>query len=53
LNEPEKTYFKDTGKPDGEACREDGTLKDVDELVWPDSPSDEVLKNVFVSEPPC
>ena len=34
------TYFKDTSKPDGDACREDGTLKDASELEWPNSPSD-------------
>lgn len=27
-------------KPDGEACREDGTLKDASELEWPNSPSE-------------
>jgi hypothetical protein len=37
-----KTYSKDTTKPDGDACREDGTLKEADEMVWPNSPSDEV-----------
>ena len=34
------TYFKDASKPDGDACREDGTLKDASELEWPNSPSD-------------
>ena len=31
---------KDLDKPDGEACNEDGTLKDVEEMVWVNSPSD-------------
>ena len=34
------TYFKDTSKPDGDACREDGTLKDASEMDWADSPSE-------------
>jgi hypothetical protein len=34
------TYFKDASKPDGDACREDGTLKDASEMDWPDSPSE-------------
>jgi hypothetical protein len=32
--------YKDYSKPDGEACRDDGTLKDASELEWPNSPSD-------------
>jgi hypothetical protein len=55
LNEPGKTYSKDIEKPDGDACRKDGTLKDADELYWPDSPSDEIglgLKNDIVSQSP-
>jgi hypothetical protein len=35
-----KQIYKDYSKPDGEACQEDGTLKDASELDWPDSPSD-------------
>ena len=35
-----KQIYKDYSKPNGEACREEGTLKDVSELDWPDSPSD-------------
>lgn len=31
--------FKDTTKPDGDACRPDGTLKDASEMEWLDSPS--------------
>jgi hypothetical protein len=31
---------KDLSKPDGEACNEDGTLKDASEMDWPDSPSE-------------
>ena len=34
------TYFKDMSKPDGDACREDRTLKDACEMDWPDSPSE-------------
>ena len=29
----------DTSKPVGDACREDGTLKDAGEMEWPDSPT--------------
>jgi hypothetical protein len=35
-----KTFLKDSSKPDGDACRDDGTLKDASELDWPNSPSD-------------
>jgi hypothetical protein len=38
-NEKGKTYEKDITKPDGDACNEDGTLKDASELEWPDSPT--------------
>jgi len=37
-NEKENTYTMDQTKPVGEACNEDGTLKDASELDWPDSP---------------
>ena len=30
----------DKSKPEGDACREDGTLKDASELDWPDSPTE-------------
>ena len=33
---------KDTSKPDGEACRADGTLKDADEMEWPNLPSEDI-----------
>ena len=33
------THHKDASKPDGEACHEDGTLKDVSEITWLHSPS--------------
>jgi hypothetical protein len=36
-NEKEKTYLRDVTKPVGNACHDDGTLKDADEMVWPDS----------------
>ena len=39
-NERAKTYMRDVTKPVGDACRDDGTLKDADELEWPDSPSE-------------
>ena len=32
--------YKDYSKPDGEACQDDGTLKDASELEWPNSLSD-------------
>ena len=35
-----KTYLRDMTKPVGNACRDDGTLKDADELEWPDSPTE-------------
>ena len=35
-----KIYFKDSSKPDGDACNDDSTLKDASELEWPDSPSE-------------
>ena len=37
--EDEATYLKDASKPDGEACRDDGTLKDAHEIEWLHSPS--------------
>lgn len=39
-NDKGKTYLRDTTKPVGDACREDGTLKDADEMVWPNSPTE-------------
>jgi len=34
------THFqKDEGKPDGEACNVDGTLKDATDMEWLNSPS--------------
>ena len=35
-----QNYFKDSSKPDGDACCEDSTLKDVSEMEWPNSPSE-------------
>ena len=32
--------FKDPSCEDGDACREDGTLKDASEMEWLNSPSD-------------
>jgi hypothetical protein len=42
--------YKDCSKPDGEACRDDGTLKDASELEWPDSPSDSNPHNLNPGE---
>jgi hypothetical protein len=39
------TYLKDASKPDGDACREDGTLKDASEMEWPNSPSQTNFEN--------
>lgn len=46
-NEKEKTYTRDMTKPVGDACRNDGTLKDASEMVWPDSPTLEAPQNDF------
>src|ERR1700730_12748840 len=35
----EATHLKDASKPDGEARRDDGTLKDASEMEWLYSPS--------------
>ena len=32
---------KDASKPDGEACRADGTLNGADEMEWPNLPSED------------
>jgi hypothetical protein len=32
-------HLKDASKPDGEACGDDGTLKDASEIKWVHSPS--------------
>jgi hypothetical protein len=40
INATGKIFLKDPSKPDGDACHDDGTLKDASELEWPDSPSD-------------
>jgi len=32
--------LKDAGKPDGEACNDDGTLEEESEMDWLDSPTD-------------
>jgi len=37
---------KDKTKPDGDACRPDGTLRDASEMEWPQSPSDSVHSNL-------
>lgn len=33
------THLKDVSKPDGEACCDDGTLKDASEMEWVHSPT--------------
>ena len=38
-NEKGKTYMRDMMKPVSDACRDDGTLKEANEMVWPDSPT--------------
>ena len=47
--------LKDFSKPDGDACNEDGTLKDASEMDWPDSPSGSTnnvkLKRVYDDDP--
>ena len=40
INEKGKTYLRDTTKPVGDACRDDGTLKDADEMVWLNLPTE-------------
>ena len=39
-NQQEMTYLMDISKPEGDACRKDGTLKDADEMEWPNSPTE-------------
>ena len=39
-NHNKNTYVMDKSKPEGDACREDSTLKDASELDWPDSPTE-------------
>lgn len=46
-NENGKTYSRDMTKPIGDACRDDGTLKDANEIEWVHSPT-----KVTSSEPP-
>ena len=36
----ENTHIMDISKPVGDACREDGTLKDASEMEWPNSPTE-------------
>jgi hypothetical protein len=49
----ESTYNTDTTKPDGDACREDGTLKDVCEMEWVHSPSDEYNHSLATQHEGC
>ena len=39
--QPVAICFQDEVMPVGDACREDGTLKEASEMVWLNSPSDE------------
>ena len=32
--------MRDATKPVGDACCDDGTLKDADKMVWPNSPTE-------------
>ena len=48
-NNGERIY-KDHTKPDGEACWDDGMLKDASEMEWPDSPSDSNPQNLNLEE---
>ena len=50
-NKKKKTYMRDMTKPVGDACHDDGTLKDADELVWPESPSEIVAQQTFEEWP--
>ena len=43
--------MRDMTKPVGDACHDDGTLKDADELVWPESPSEIVAQQTFEEWP--
>ena len=38
-NAKEITYLRNMTKPVGDACRDDGTLKDANEMVWPNLPT--------------
>ena len=42
--------YKDYSKPDGDASQDDGTLKDVSKMEWPNSPSDSNLHNFNLGE---
>lgn len=42
--------YADPTKPLGEACNDDGTLKDAKDMVWLNSPSDEKTKGMLFSE---
>ena len=46
-NEKEKPYLRDAAKPVGDACRDDGTLKDANEIDWLNSPSELEPRNDF------
>ncbi len=36
----QETYLIDKSQPNGDACRDDGTLKDASKMEWPHSPTD-------------
>ena len=40
INEKGKIHMGDFTKHVGDTCHDDGTLKDVSELEWPDSPKE-------------
>ena len=51
-NEGKKTYMRDMTKPVSDACRDDGTLKDANELEWPESPSEIVTQQEYFNHWP-
>ena len=46
----EDSIYMDTSKPLGDACREDGTLKDASEIQWRNSPTSPTEHNRAVIE---
>jgi hypothetical protein len=40
----------DTSKPVGDACREDGTLKDASEMEWPESPTQLAYNQALIED---
>jgi hypothetical protein len=42
--QPAVIHSQKVSIPVGDACREDGTFKDANEMVWLNSPSDEIMR---------